>query len=263
MYDIKRLAEDADVETVVEYLGLDTRRMGSKISILCPCHNDRHFGSCYLTKKGFYCFSCHAKGSVFDLVKNVEHISFHDSIKVVAELCGGEGRYVLKDVKSNEDKPHYFLDKDVMSLADLTDERVVETPANMYYRHELDDCYGFDWYPGEKDDDESGYYVKREVIMKRPLQKLADEEPDVFHWLLVNKAWERRNTYLHLRELSYEDTDSFIRDKVINPMIRKLDRVINEYKAKLRPVSPDGWTDERTIRIRRESIFGDLARGQL
>lgn len=261
MYDIKRLAEDADVETVVDYLGLDTRRMGSKISILCPCHDDRHFGSCYLTKKGFYCFACHAKGSVFDLVKNVEHISFHDAIKVVAELCGGEDRYILKDTKSKDDKPHYFFEKDVMELVDLTDVRVIETPENMFYRHELDDIYGFDWYPGEKGNDDCGYYVKKEAIMKRPLQNLADEEPDVFHWLLVNKAWEKRNAYIHLRELSYGDASPFIRDRAISPVIRKLDRVINEYKAKLRPVTPDGWTGESAIKIRRESIFGDLAIG--
>lgn len=261
MYDIKRLAEDADVETVVDYLGLDTRRMGRKISILCPCHNDRHFGSCYLTQKGYYCFACHAKGSVFDLVKNVEQISFHDAIKAVANMCGGEERYRLQDTKRKDDKPHYYLDKDIMSLVDLTDERVVESPANMYQRFELDDCYGFDWYPSDKDDD--GYYVSMETVMKRPLQALADEEPDVYHWLLINKAWERRGAFLRMRELSYSDRTPFLRDRIINPVIRQLDRVINEYKSMLRPVSPDGWTDEPAIRIRRESIFGDLAGGQM
>ena len=79
--DREELLKEVTPLTAVEYLGIETRRCGSSLSILCPSpdHNDQHYGSCMLTRGGTFC-KCYACGKHFnalDLILNTKDCSYY------------------------------------------------------------------------------------------------------------------------------------------------------------------------------------------
>jgi hypothetical protein len=91
--DIARLKDDTDIHAVVDALGLQTEKRGHLTSILCPSHGDRHFGSCYLTEKGFKCFACGASGDMFKLVQVCNDIGFREAAEFIAGIGGNIEKY--------------------------------------------------------------------------------------------------------------------------------------------------------------------------
>ena len=97
LLDKEAVRAAADVAVVAEEIGIDIEYRGKEKLILCPCHNDRHFGSCFLTDYGFRCYSCNHRGDIFDLVSRYKNVSFHDAVRIVANICGGEEQFMLGD----------------------------------------------------------------------------------------------------------------------------------------------------------------------
>lgn len=94
MFDKDRIKEDANCIVVAEALGIPVTRKGNRYLILCPDHGDRRLGSCYLSEKGYYCYSCGAKGDVFHLVMKTQGVDFHESMEIVADICGDKEYYM-------------------------------------------------------------------------------------------------------------------------------------------------------------------------
>lgn len=127
MYDAKRLREDADCIVVAESLGIPMQTRGSKTLILCPAHDDHNFGSCFVNRRGYYCYSCHARGDVFNLVQTTLNVGFGEAANYVANLCGGERMYKRADAETADQsapskKP--FLTAELMERLGLHDEPV-------------------------------------------------------------------------------------------------------------------------------------------
>ena len=75
------------VDVVSSYVTL--RRKGSKYWGLCPFHNEKTPSfSVSQDKQFYYCFGCHAGGSVFHFVMNAEHLSFAESVEFLASRAG-------------------------------------------------------------------------------------------------------------------------------------------------------------------------------
>lgn len=100
--DYKRLKEEANIDEVVNYLGL-SKIAGPITRILCPMHND-HSPTMYY-KKGWhqtYCPAC-AKGmSAPDLISAYTGKSFKEACEVLWEIEGRPDWY--KPVKEDENK---------------------------------------------------------------------------------------------------------------------------------------------------------------
>jgi DNA primase len=95
-FDKERLIEDADIFAVADALGIETKQIGGRTSILCPCHGDRNFGNCII-KDGYYkCFACGASGNAVDLAMHSLGVGFVEACKIVAETCGGYEHYIVK-----------------------------------------------------------------------------------------------------------------------------------------------------------------------
>lgn len=95
MLDKEAIREDADLFVIADELGVPIFEQKSSYSkrkdkhlIYCPCHNDHHLGSCYITHRKFYCYSCNAEGDVFGFVQAIPNVSFPESLKIVADICG-------------------------------------------------------------------------------------------------------------------------------------------------------------------------------
>ena len=106
-YDWKKMKEAADAYDVAVALGyrdgIDMRRTGNRITIKCPAHErvlgkqDRHLGSCYLTKDGCKCYSCGAFDNVYKMVMDVNNCSFGEAVDFVADTIPDADVYVIED----------------------------------------------------------------------------------------------------------------------------------------------------------------------
>jgi DNA primase len=93
------------VDVVSNYVTL--KRKGSKFWGLCPFHNEKTPSfSVSPDKQFYYCFGCHAGGSVFHFIMNAEHLTFAESVEFLADRAGipvsrteDSARYALKKKK--------------------------------------------------------------------------------------------------------------------------------------------------------------------
>ena len=82
------LKSQVDIAVVVaEYVRL--RRIGNRLTGLCPFHNEKTPSfSVYTDNQFFICYGCQAKGDVFDFVEKIEGLSFFEALKKLAEQNG-------------------------------------------------------------------------------------------------------------------------------------------------------------------------------
>lgn len=85
--ELKSELSAMDFKTVLNYYGIQIQ--GN--SILCPFHNDEHFGSCIISKdqKSAYCYVCEKKISSIDLVMHFENMRPMEAITFLWEKILG------------------------------------------------------------------------------------------------------------------------------------------------------------------------------
>lgn len=77
------------VDIVSSYIALTKK--GKNYFGVCPFHEDGDPSlSVSPDKQIFSCFSCHTAGNVFTFVKEYEHVSFLEAVKIVADIAGIE-----------------------------------------------------------------------------------------------------------------------------------------------------------------------------
>lgn len=77
-----------DIVTVISRY-MDLKPKGRKLWGLCPFHGEKTASfSVSPDKQLFYCFGCHIGGNVITFVKEIEHLSFAEAVRVLAESCG-------------------------------------------------------------------------------------------------------------------------------------------------------------------------------
>jgi DNA primase len=78
----------ADIVRVVsDYVSL--KQAGAAFKGLCPFHSEKTPSfQVHRDKQFFYCFGCHAGGSVFDFVMLAEKVPFPEAVEIVAEKSG-------------------------------------------------------------------------------------------------------------------------------------------------------------------------------
>ena len=86
---VEQLKSSVQIQGVIgEYVRL--RKSGaSRFTGLCPFHNEKT-GSFTVNaaKQRYYCFGCHATGDVVHFVMEMEHVSFYEALKSLAERSG-------------------------------------------------------------------------------------------------------------------------------------------------------------------------------
>ena len=75
------------VDIVSRYIALTKK--GKNYFGVCPFHEDSDPSlSVSPDKQIFSCFSCHTAGNVFTFIKEYEHVSFLEAVKIVADIAG-------------------------------------------------------------------------------------------------------------------------------------------------------------------------------
>lgn len=86
---VEQLKSSVQIESVIgEYVRL--RKSGvNRYTGLCPFHNEKSGSfTVHAVKQFYYCFGCHAKGDVVNFVMEMEHVSFYEALKSLAERYG-------------------------------------------------------------------------------------------------------------------------------------------------------------------------------
>jgi DNA primase len=87
---IERLRDTVDMAELVGSK-TDLRRVGSRLTGLCPFHDERTPSfSVNAQDKLFYCFGCHAKGDAIGFVEQTEGLDFRESVEFLADRYGVE-----------------------------------------------------------------------------------------------------------------------------------------------------------------------------
>lgn len=250
-YIAEQVKEIADVETVAEYLGLEMRRFGSKISILCPCHQDRHFKSCYLTNTGFRCYSCNARGDMIELVQHVLKVSFEEACRYILNIYGHELKEIAiqkpaKRTLKNEDLELIGLGLPQENKSLYKELAVFSSPDDV----DLERGQRLTWMPGlfvapGSDHNEEDLYVLQELVSSNPLRDLLNEDELTYNEMIFRKAKEASEKYQNMLDMVTNPTKYLFGDDIAAAYIAALSIEV----AKVTGVQL--WIDEMTRRIRR------------
>lgn len=77
-----------DPETLLEALGLEYKKTGNRLNVLCPFHSDIHLGNAVIHDGLFYCFACNSKADAIELVKQVKNCNFMAAVQFICSAYG-------------------------------------------------------------------------------------------------------------------------------------------------------------------------------
>ena len=101
---INLIREKSDIVDVISsYIPLTPR--GKNYFGVCPFHDDNHPSMSVSKEKQIYkCFSCGASGNVFQFIQDYEHVSFNESLQILANRAGiALNSDHIKTTRKNED----------------------------------------------------------------------------------------------------------------------------------------------------------------
>lgn len=186
------LREKCDiVEVISEYIPLTKK--GRNYFGLCPFHDDHSPSLSVSSEKQIYkCFVCGSSGNVFNFVMNYEHLSFQETIRLLANKHGMSEEFNIKTIESKY-QPFY----DIMNI------------ACAFYQNNL----------YSKEGEKAREYLKKrgltEEIIKEFQIGLSLREMDTLTRLLQNKGYSLED--LNLIDLSNTSHDSYI-NRIMFPL---------------------------------------------
>ncbi|MDR0287180.1 MAG: hypothetical protein LBI03_05685 [Clostridiales bacterium] len=244
-YNTAAIREAADSLMVAEAIGIDiqdNRSNKNRISILCPGHNDEHYGSCFLTEEGCHCYSgeCNRTYDIFEMVKLHCNVNFREAAGLIADMCGGRERFLIEDNdKTEESNPNDPSISKMISRPDMELIGVYSTPVYAileiipdYYEEERESGTRHIWYPGDPDKDENDYVVIEKMVTKNPLWDLFKEDPATYDELIQNKAWEALERARETQKFYSKYSRTLARTVI--PTIRRIEDIIIENGGSLR-----------------------------
>ena len=195
--DREELLKEVTPLTAVEYLGIETRRCGSNLSILCPSpdHNDQHYGSCMITRGGTFC-KCYACGKHFnalDLILDTTGCSYYEGMCTLASLSGRENEFEASARPSTQEEEH---DSRFQNFNGKTKSLIGISP----YSH-IRNYKSYQMERPESGDfirEKSGDYVLYDSGKWNPWMDLIKNDPDTAEWLIQNKCKEKMVEYDYL-----------------------------------------------------------------
>jgi hypothetical protein len=230
------LKEVININDVVNALGLPTQKKGSKISFLCPHHNDKHFGSCYIMKNNYYCYACNTGGDAIKLVQTVMNYGFEEALEFIADIYGGKEHFEVE--KTSEIKEKTAIKKAIFNsencnLVNLKnepiynivaiyydEEKMPERKPNLVYEHiSLD--YG----------DSTGYTIVKEKVIPNPLMQLYTQDRELYNYIVNNAIIKQKNAFIKAFHNAKDNNIKTERDMAMKSLIR--DCGLREVKMKI------------------------------
>ena len=225
------LREKCDiVEVISEYIPLTKK--GRNYFGLCPFHDDHSPSLSVSSEKQIYkCFVCGSSGNVFNFVMDYEHLSFQETIRLLANKHGMSEEFNIKTIESKY-QPFY----DIMNI------------ACAFYQNNL----------YSKEGEKAREYLKKrgltEEIIKEFQIGLSLREMDTLTRLLQNKGYSLED--LNLIDLSNTSHDSYI-NRIMFPLNNQKGQV-NGFSGRIynnEDLNKYQNTKETPIFKKRENLF--------
>ena len=119
--DIDMIRESVDCRAIaIDLLDLPYRKIGTRYEILCPFHNDRHFGSTVVYETHMCCYACGKSADAIELVRQVLNVSFRDAVQKIAEFAGIK----LSDQEQDDQRDVLYISRDDVSLIEMSPKTV-------------------------------------------------------------------------------------------------------------------------------------------
>ncbi len=220
--DFRRLKEEADIEEVVNYLGLDTYPKGSVTFLLCPNphHDDSEPTNCYY-KKGWnnlYCYACEKSIQAIDLIMYKTGCDYGSAADILWKLEGRPSWY--KDdswkTKNKNIKQKFSLTGKECKIIGITLPHKISIPKKYtgireYFSDKMPKGYVYD------DNDIDGYILSEK-------QKISWEDfwtENEFKQLVRNKCIEKLQSYQYMDSI-FINEDLFKEEKeIINDIFKR------------------------------------------
>jgi len=86
---VEDIISRSDIVSIVGQYVQFTKSSGQNMFGLCPFHSeDTPSFSVSVNKQIYYCFGCHKGGNVVNFIMEIEHLSYVEALKFLAEKCG-------------------------------------------------------------------------------------------------------------------------------------------------------------------------------
>lgn len=194
----RRINESVTAYDVVQILSVPTKKVGNRISILCPSpdHADANYGSCSIDINGnCYCYVCRKRFTPIDMMMGLGGYNLYDAVTVLAEYTGCQDEYIAKELPKADP---LLLSRDERKFIGLSG-------------------YGRGYrIIGASESKPSGgkpYIVRGEEYLLieyqnegDPLKRLLEEEPEIYKRLVKDKIREKTElTWNYAREFGKDD----------------------------------------------------------
>lgn len=213
--DRKRLIEECDAQSVVDYLQMECQHRGRYTFILCPGHEarlgrqDTKMGNAILKKNGYYCYACNTFVTTHDMIMEYLDCSSDEAYRIMAEAMGGVELYA-----GDSKKPELNLPK---------------------YRLTQEECEVIGLYPKFSPTIATVQTTGGEKHIQDGLYILWQRNPDAYFGLIVKRAKEMRKKYQYLKthyasakaDLAYQIYD-ILGECFDHSVYKTMDRVLAE-----------------------------------
>lgn len=185
------IKQQVNILDAVEALGIPTQKKGRRISILCPCHDDRHFGSCFLYNNNFHCYACNEQGDVIDLVQKKLGLDFQDTLSWFSDNFNGCFEYSEENLKKIKrvSRKKAIVEELMLSDEALRKIGLFNEPVKVIKKCSQTDYIKHDKLSaGEtiKMDDNCGEIFVLSTVIKNPFRKLFIEDFPMYKYIVNN-----------------------------------------------------------------------------
>lgn len=196
----RRINSSVTALDVIKILGVPTKRVGNRISILCPSpdHADTNFGSCSIDSRGnCYCYVCQKRFLPIDMMMNLGGYSLYEAVTVLAEVAGVRDEYIAKE---HPQRNPLLLSKDERELLGLSGF------GRGYQIKGISDSKPTDGTPYIVKGDE--YLLIEYTNEGDRLKSLLDNDPDVYKELIRSKIREKtKQIWRYAKEFGKEEEE--------------------------------------------------------
>lgn len=212
------------VDVISSYLPLSQK--GKNFFGVCPFHDDTNPSMSVSREKQIYrCFSCGASGNVFSFIMDYEHISFKETLNLLATKAGIQLKGLKIDTKPDKNQKFY-------EIYDL---------SNKYFQNNIQTNYG-----KKAKAYLSGREINEEMIKDYGIGLSLDKTDDLVS-LLQKKGYDL-NTLNQIGLASY-DKDLYI-SRIMFPLKDLNGRIVGFSGRRY-----DGKKEDKYINTKQTSIF--------
>lgn len=201
----KLIKEQISIMDVLSALNIPQKKRNNRISILCPSHEDRHFGSCYVypKKNAYHCFACGEHGDVISLVQNYLKLDFQETLKWFADNFNGHFEYDDIEKVNKATRTKSIIDECILSESEL---RLLGFNTDPVYENKQflgeSNCWKYDLGFDERFfliNDK--YWVVQTISVKEPWKKLIFEDFPLYKRIVNDAIVKKCKEILHCWKL--------------------------------------------------------------